>query len=38
MLARSGVCVTLIGRARHLETIARGGPLLEGSVFANASG
>jgi 2-dehydropantoate 2-reductase len=30
MLARSGVRVTLIGRARHMETIARCGLLLEG--------
>jgi len=30
MLARSGVRVTLIGRARHMETIARDGLLLEG--------
>jgi 2-polyprenyl-6-methoxyphenol hydroxylase-like FAD-dependent oxidoreductase len=26
MLARSGVRVTLIGRARHMETITRDGP------------
>jgi len=31
MLARSGVPVTLIGRARHMEAIARDGLLLEGS-------
>lgn len=30
MLARSGVRVTLIGRARHMETIARDGLLLDG--------
>jgi 2-dehydropantoate 2-reductase len=30
MLARSGVRVTLIGRARHMETIMRDGLLLEG--------
>jgi 2-dehydropantoate 2-reductase len=30
MLAGSGVRVTLIGRARHMETIARDGLLLEG--------
>ena len=30
MLARSGVRVTLIGRARHMEAIARDGLLLDG--------
>src|SRR5262245_41211734 len=34
MLARSGVPVTLIGRPRHMEAIARDGLLLEGRRIA----
>ena len=34
MLARSGVSVTLIGRARHVDAIAAGGLLLKTTTFA----